>query len=373
MVLNINSDVLNEVSDEIGNRSAEELKLIQDDASLLLKKIALDYISVVNKHIKLIQKIENDALLLKQKRNAIGYSKNKKDPKVVEEYAKYKEEIQNYDLQNLGLEEFYEASMKFNEDILSVINEHDTKITIIIPDADGDPIVLDVPLVEMFKKDSGISVYTDITSKKTPALVGRLRYDVNQIKERFANAIRKDSIIGSLSLEGLNKTYNSIIFDNFNRFKPYIFWKRTDENQWHKMRLSGGKGDISEAYAYFFYTGGKKDPNTLFLDHLYNNIDYFVRQGLVNVDAVSGLYTSDISTKEYDYAVKSLDASLPGFTQMLRLATDILTGKTKTATELKNISLAKQYKDPINKKGQKGLRNKVRDACQEELKEFLTK
>ena len=366
MTLEINPQVIEDIINEIAGRSGEELKTLGDDAALLLKKIALDYIAVVQQYIQLIQKVEHDALLLKQYRDAIGYSKNRKNPEIVAKYTQYKSQIQNYDLQNLGLDGFYKASIKFNEDILSVINNHDTKITIIIPDADGDPIVLDVPLAEMFKEGSGISVYTDITSKKVPALAGRLRFNVKQIKERFAEAIRKDSIIGSQSLQGLNKTYSTAL-TTFDKYRPYVFWKRTDESQWHKMKLSGGKGDISEAYAYFFYTGGHENPNTLFLDHLYSNLDYFYREGLTKVDSVSGLYTSDISTTEYDYAVKSIDASLPGFSQMIKLAIDILNGKVKSATELQLISLKKQYKDPINQKGQKGLRNKVQNVVQEEL------
>jgi len=64
-------------------------------------------------------------------------------------------------------------------------------------------------------------------------------------------------------------------------------------------------------------------------------MDYFIREGVANVDSISGLYTSDVSTDEYDYAVKSLDASLPGFRQMITLATQILNNKIKTAEELK--------------------------------------
>ena len=96
-------------------------------------------------------------------------------------------------------------------------------------------------------------------------------------------------------------------------------------------------------------------------------MEYFIREGVEKVDNISGLYTSDVSTDEYDYAVKSLDASLPGFRQMITLATQILNNKIKTVEELKQMSLKKQYKDPVKMSGRKGLRNIVERAALEQV------
>lgn len=368
MVIDIKPEALNQISQEIGNRAADELKAIGDDSYLLLKQIALKYIKVVQKYINIINKIEKDALLLKQKRHAIGYNKDVKDVNIVKAYEDYKRELQVYDLTKLNLDNFYQASLIFNEEILSVINNKQTKIAIVFPNA-GMPVVLDIPLSEFFEKGSGISVYTDITSKKIPRLAARLKFDVQKIIEHFGDVLRKDSIIGSESLKGLNDTY-FVALHNFGKFNPYVIWKRDDEIQWHKIKPSGKKGDISEAYAYFFYTGGGVDANTLFKDSIYNNLDYFFRNGLAKVDSISGLYASDVATTEIDYAVKSFNASFPGFIQMFNLALDILNNKIKTATELRSIADNKKYKDSINKAGEKGLRNTITDVTAKEFSQF---
>lgn len=65
--INISDEALQQISEAVGDRSAEQLKALGDDGSLLLKKIALDYIKVVQKNLKQIQQIEYNAKLLKQK------------------------------------------------------------------------------------------------------------------------------------------------------------------------------------------------------------------------------------------------------------------------------------------------------------------
>lgn len=367
--INISDEALQQISEAVGDRSAEQLKALGDDGSLLLKKIALDYIKVVQKNLKQIQQIEQNAKLLKQKRQAIGYSKNKKDPSIVQAYQQYKQQIQYKELSQYQLDDFYQASMLFNNRILQVITGHQARLTVVIPDSGDGPIIMDIPIEEMFKGDTGIAIKSDIASGKVPRLSARLKFDVDKIKANLSNAIRKDSIIGAESLQGLNEAYD-VTLEDYRKWKPHVFWKITTEDIWYKLTVGGAEGDISEAYAYFFYTGGGQgqNPNTLFLGKVYNrNMDYFIREGVANVDNISGLYTSDVSTDEYDYAVKSLDASLPGFRQMITLATQILNNKIKTAEELKQMSLKKQYKDPVKMSGRKGLRNIVERAALEQV------
>ena len=96
-------------------------------------------------------------------------------------------------------------------------------------------------------------------------------------------------------LEALNETYNSALFDNFNEHKPYVFWKPLEASHWFKMKISGGAGDISEGYAYFYYKSNEKNFGFA-LRHLYDNLDIFFREGVASVSNLSGLYGGDIST-----------------------------------------------------------------------------
>lgn len=371
--INISQAALDEIAKEVGNRMTEQLKTIGDDGELLLKKVALNFIQQVQKNLMIIQEAEKNAFLLKQKRDSIGYSKNKKDQSVVKEYQKYKEQIKAKNLSDYTFDEFFIATMKFNDQILQIITGHEARIAIVIPDAEGNqpPFILDVPLSEMFVGDTGITVEADITSGKIPRLSGRLKFNIEQMKNHFSEALRQDTIIDSVPLKGLNEAYNIAVLD-YRKHKPLAFWTdpTKDKKTWLKITIKGAQGDISEAYAYFFYNG--EQEGDLFLGSIYNaNLHNFFTKGVANVDNVSGLYTSDVSTKQYDYAVKSADASLPGFRQMLDLATQILNGKVKTISQLKEISLKKQFTDYINRTGAKGLRNKVTKATQEELSKYF--
>ena len=173
----------------------------------------------------------------------------------------------------------------------------------------------------------------------------------------------------------LAETYNSALFNNYNRYSPYAFWKPTKEKQWYKINIVGGKGDIAEAYAYFYYNIRDNGENFHFaVQHLYDNLDTFFRQGVAKVDSISGLYTSDVITNSYGYAVKSLDASLSGYMQMFRLVRDILNGKINTIKQLTDKAdtiVNKKTEEQIQKGIQKGIRNKISRATNEELKEFL--
>lgn len=371
--ISISQATLDRITEEVGERTAEQLKNIGDDGELLLKKIALDFVQQIQKNLQKIQEAERNAFLLKQKRDSIGYSKNQKNQAIVKEYQKYKKEIQAKNLSEYTFDEFFVATMKFNDDILQTITGHEARIAIVIPSAGNDqpPFILDVPLSEMFEGDTGISVETDMASGKVPRLSGRLKFNIEQMKNHFSEALRQDTIIDSVPLKGLNEAYNVAILD-YRKHKPLAFWTDPEKTKktWLKITIKGAQGDISEAYAYFFYNG--EQEGDLFLGKLYNaNLHNFFTKGVANVDNISGLYTSDVSTQQYDYTVKSADASLPGFRQMLDLATKILNGKIKTVSQLKEISLKKQFTDYIHQTGAKGLRNKVTEATEEELKQYL--
>jgi len=176
-------------------------------------------------------------------------------------------------------------------------------------------------------------------------------------------------LISPLELKSLNDTYNSALFNNFNRFKPYVVWKPLNAEHWSKMKISGGAGDISEGYAYFYYKSQERDFNFR-SHHLYDNLDTFFRVGVGSVSNLSGLYGGDISTAQYEYAVKSLNASLPGYLQMIRIAQNIINNKIPKAETLKQKALKAKFKDPIHRQGEKGLRNFIEEVLEEEMKEF---
>lgn len=369
--IQISQETIDNIQNEIDNRTAQELKQIGDDAALLMKKVALDFIKQLQKNLKDIQRVESDAKKLKAYRDEFKrQGKSLKDKATLEAYQNFKNQIQAKMVSEYSFENFFKAAMLFNDSILQIITGHQIKITIVIPSAENNsPFITSIPLKEIFKNNSGIRVVGDMTSGKTPRLVGRLNYNIEKMKDHFGEALHQDTILESTSLGKLNEVYNIAILD-YRKWKPYAFWYIPPDGEWWKIKIGGAEGDISEAYAYFFYTGGSGGKtDNLFQGSKYRkNLDEFFREGVANVDNISGLYTSDIVTQEYDYAVKSLNASLPGFDQMIKLATDILKGEIQTRDQLKAISKQKQYK--TNKRGESirsGLRNVVSRSSKEEF------
>lgn len=368
--ITVSQQTLNEIAELVGDRTAEELKAIGDDGSLLMKKYALDFVNTIKQSRQEIVQLEQMALSLKNKRHSLQNAKNGvKSPAEVQSYIEAREKFKQQRLASDNLDKFYQASMLFNERILQIITGHKTRISIVVPSSDDAPVILDVPMEDLFEGNTGISIVTDMTSGKIPRLSGRIKIDIDKIKQNLSQAIRTDSIIGAQSLKGLNQAYE-VTQEDYRKWKPHVFWKVETENIWYKLTVGGAAGDLAEAYAYFFYTGGGEgnNPNTLFLGKIYNrNMDYFIREGVANVDNISGLYASDVTTNEYDYAVKSLNASLPGYTQMVTLANKILNNKIKNASQLKKVSLQKQYKDIVKMSGRKGLRNTITEAVASQI------
>lgn len=368
--ISINKEILQQISNEIGDRTAEELKEIGDNQSLFLKKIALDYLQVVEKNREKIKIIEDTEKKLKEKRHALNLNKNPKDRKLVQQYNEYKEQLKNSIQIDTVLDDFFKASLIFNESIVQILTGRKTRITIVIPVANEAPIIRDYSIEELLDQRSGVSIIQDITSGKIPRVAGRLQYDIEKMKNDFNIAIQKDTMINLEELDALNETYNSALFDNFNRYKPYVYWKPLSSEKWFKMKISGGAGDISEGYTYFYYKSN--ETNFEFATHhLYDNLDTFFRIGVASVSNLSGLYAGDISTSQYEYAVKSLQASLPGYIQMIRMAQKIINNKIKNVQDLKKIALKAQYKNPIQRTGEKGLRNVVTEALEEDLQKKL--
>lgn len=368
--ITINQEALNQISDKIGNRTVEQLKKIGDDQSLLLKKIALNFLNAVEKNLERIKAIEDTEKKLKQKRHDLNLNTPPKDENIVAEYIRYKDELKQKITIDTSLDNFFKECLIFNDSIVQIITGKKTRVTIVIPTANDAPIIRDYSIQQLLDEKSGVSIIQDVSSGKIPRVVGRLKFDTEKMKNDFNSAIRKDNMISVQELNALNITYNSALFDNYNKYKPYVVWKPLGAEHWFKMKISGGAGDISEGYAYFYYKGANENFNFA-KHHLYDNLDTFFRYGVGSVSNLSGLYGGDISTAEYEYAVKSLQASLPGYVQMIQLAKNIINNKIKNATDLKNLALKKQYKDPVNKQGQKGLRNFVTEILESELGQFF--
>lgn len=354
IAIQINKNVIQDFYQTIENKSLEELKKQGVQESVILKKIAADFLIVLQDALTSIKLIQQYSEILKSLRANLK-DEDLKNVKQTEQYQIHQNQLKEL-LNNSVLLTFLKETLRFNDRILQIITGHKQRISIVIPDAGGNPIIQDFTLDEILQGKSGVSIMASINSNQK--LAGRLNYDIDQIKQRLNQTLHRDNMISLSELSALNKTYTSALYDNYNKHNPYVFWKPLNAQKWLKMKVVGGAGDISEAYAYFYYKGADNHFN-FSINHLYDNLDTFFRIGVAQVSNVSGLYAADVSTKEYDYAIKSLKASLPGFTQMFILARDIMNNKVKDFKVLQKKAKQKQY----TKTGlEKGLRNKVEEV-----------
>lgn len=363
--MNIDGQTIQNIQNQINGRTAQELKQIGDNQNLLLKKYALDFFYVVQENLYKINDIEQQTLHMKEMRQSmrVQYGQQFKDYTLNDEYKKAKEKLSDELLTKLNLQQFFQASLIFNERILEIITGKPSIISVVLQQDKGPPIVAQYTIEELLSQNSGVKIYQDVTSQGQAT--GRLIYDIEQIKNHLAQTIHHDNIISGKSLIGLNVTYESAL-KTFHKFNPYVFWKPLKAQHWYKMKILGREGDINEAYAAFYYKGG----NT-FLQHLYNNLNYFYTQGVAKVDIISGLYSSDVQVADYNYAVKSFGASLPGFRQMIILSQRILNGKIKDVKQLQDIAYKKQWKGTGSDRIQRGLRNYIEEVLDDELPDQL--
>lgn len=285
------------------------------------------------------------------------------DEKLNAQYQETADYIRVHFIENQIFDKFFKESMIFNDKILELITGAPMTTVIVVDGADG-PEVREYSIQELLEVGSGVSFIVDYTSK-VYTLIGRIRVNANQLTKAASIISDKEQEEKNFNLINLNRAYTDARVDYLAN-KPWAFFKPDNGEIWFKIKIAGGLGDISEAYTSFFFL--KRPP---FKDPRWTNLTTYFEQGVVQVDAVSGLYTADVQDTENkrNYAIKAASASLPGYAQMIKLAEKILDATSGwDLAKLKQISYQKQYyTNKTDKDGQplrKGLRNKILQATE---------
>lgn len=369
----VSKQTISQIKEQINGRTEKQLGKVQDDYSLLLKKVALNFWTTYKKKYEVLKGYQQRAFNLQQKRHqlvqqAIAEGHTKKtakwnDIKSIQKYAEiYKNYQQSQDINiQYQLRDFLKASLEFNDKILQIIQGHPVLITIVIPQSQGPPIIKSLSLSALLRKNSGITLSQTITSG-SPRLSGTLNFNINKIKNKKDKAASLGLDKKSREYVSLYQSYGLAIKDFHNsKHNGYVYWKQNETDPWSRMKVVGKEGDLAQAYALFYYQSKIwKDVTPK-----WTGLAQFMEEGVSQVDNVSGLYTSDISGETYDFAVKSLNASLPGYIQMLGLARDILNGKYSSKELLKEKSESQQW--TIDEKSGEKIRKGLRNYMQKEI------
>lgn len=367
-----------EITDIIEKNIAEIASGNLNEGVKQLKEIALDFLKIYRINMPILQNIQTNLVRMQSLKQTI-LERAERPPQsqlLVQEYSKIKKQNQTRITQYDCITTLLTESFRFNDRILKVITGHDQRIAVVIPRAKSAPYVMDMSFEEAMAQNSGVRIVPEIRDGK---IVGRLRFNMKNMGDSLTKINQQDTTINTVSLNQLNEAYKESL-DIYQKFHPYVFWyippKR--KNGWSVMRVGGAKGDFAEAYANFFYMKYKQEES-IFPSKwtLYDrNLDYFLREGVANVDNVSGLMTADIVGRQIDYAVKSSKASLPGLTQMVNLALEIAQSSNFTPEQLREKSLRAQFRQEVDENGlvqkvHNGLRNTVMDEVSEAVAQGL--
>lgn len=366
--ITISQQELNNELKEINKLLANQLYEKGKQQNLIMKKAALKFLISAKENEKRIKEIEERAKILHNLRSSLGFKKGKApNEQILNKYNEEKEKIQIQKLQVGQFQNFFKEMMIFNESILSIL-EGKQLISIVVENSKKQPVILDITLEDFFKL--GGVIKEDISS--SGKITGRINLSVLQTHDNLQSALQGDKILDNNSFEKLQQTY-ILAKTDYQNHSPYAFWKINQQDKWHGIKIAGGLGDIAEAYSMFAHEYG---PSTEKFNNLYNNLDVFFREGVAQVDNISGLYTSDITTSNgYSLAVKAANASLPGFVQMIDLANKIIKNEVNTVEDLQKIT---NKKKGLNEQGLKenlsfGLRNKIYESTSKIPKKYSVK
>ena len=348
---------LQAMGQQVENELNKELADAVKEENLKLQLAAIEFLQKAVEVVNLINNYNNLQKLQAQRRKIM-----QNPPVSLEQESIYEQtaqEIRTNYIEKQVFDEFFKAVMIFNDKVLEIITGAPMTTVIVVDGADG-PEIREYTIQELLEADSGIKFITSYASKSN-VLIGRIQINTSQLSKAISTVSELDQAKSNFSLIGLNIAYADAKTDYLNHLPThYAFFKSPSEKVWSKIKITGGLGDISEAYTAFFFL--KKPP---FKDSRWANLATYFRQGVANVDAVSGLYAADIQDEENkrNYAIKAANASLPGYTQMIQLANNILDGsKQWNVAKLRQISEQKQYAIKNGEKIRKGLRNTIETA-----------
>jgi hypothetical protein len=329
---------------------------IQQD-NLQLKLIAAKFLKVALNTQEKIQKIENmmfnQQKIRKQIKKDLGITGRLLPQHETENYIKNREELQN-ELKNKEIENLYNAAFTFHEDINRILGQ-EVQTIIVLEDKEGNPLLFSLSKEEIFNNN----ILSFEETSKTARLTARFRTSAQQMKNAGISAIQRDDFNDDLNINNLNKSYKDIIY-RYDTYKQIVLWMYP-MGTWNKSKVSA-RGDIAEAYAMFFL---KKVQYNFQSNNSEENIHYFMTLGVANVDNVSGLLQGDVSNKQYEYAIKSANASYMSIIQMITLAQDIVNKNKYGLSDLQ------KKKDTLAQKKQK-IRNPITQITEEKIDKIFS-
>jgi hypothetical protein len=352
--IKINEKDIDKIIQDISEQEILQLNDNIDQDIIQLKKIAVKFLKVATEVQERVNRIETLMLhqkkLRKQIKAELGIVGRFLPKYETDTYRIHKEELQN-ELKSQEIERLYQAAFVFHDDINKILGQ-EVRTVIVLEDNEGNPLVFPLTKEEIFNN----SILSFEETSKTARLTARFRTNVQQMRNAGISAMQRDNFNDNLNIDNLNQSYKTILY-RYDTYKQLVLWLYPNNPKtWNKSKVSA-RGDIAEAYAMFFLKKAQYDFQS---NNLEENIHYFMTLGVANVDNVSGLLQGDITDGQFEYAIKSADASYMSILQMIKLAQDIVNKNKYSLVDLekKKAELAKQKQK---------IRNTISTALEEKV------
>lgn len=262
---------------------------------------------------------------------------------------------------NQKVKELYKKAEIFNSAIIKATKKgKELKTVVSILDKNNIPVLYEVDMQKFIEERMSFGY----SSGSIANLVANFNVSSIDIADKLSSLKRMDNDKDNTNL---NKTFQDVLERyKISKKKRYVMQKLNDG--WRKAKV-GSQGDLAEAYSFFYFTGKYN-----FNQEREQNVNTFIMEGVVKVDAISGLYQGDISEEElaYDYAIKKGNASFLQLGQVIKLSEKILTA----AKNKENIiSLIMKEYDEEKEKNKDIIRTEVSkvgsQVVSRELKRYL--
>ena len=367
--IQIDEKTINDIMQELNDVESKELENIMKSDVLKLRKIAANFLQTALEVQTEIKNIE--VLMYQQKKirkqimNELGVTGRFVKSYETEQYQLNREKIKE-ELEGDMVEKLYQAAFTFHEEINKILGQ-EVRTVILLPDESGNPLLFNLTKEQIF--DNKILTFEE--TSKSARLAARFRTNAEKMRSAGIKALEKNQVGNSnLNLNKLNKTYQDVMYryDNFDRFVLWLYPSKV----WNWMRVSA-RGDIAEAYAFFFLIESEYKFNHNDNKNKEHNIDDFMRNGVANVNNISGLLRGDIESADgsIQYAIKSLNASYMSISQMITLAKTIISSKKEfTVNDLRG------YKKSLQTRKQKvrnALKTSLTNQISSDIQEMINK
>jgi hypothetical protein len=352
--IQISSQTKNMMNDVTFEEVAQSLYEYRETKTLEMYKAALDFKNAYNDHKQAIELYEQRMIKVERYRSQIEPERLIVSNEILGGYIVAKRNIEEMKLSNAFFDEFFKQVLIFNARILELIYDKPVITSVFVEGDDGQPMLAEYSVEDLMAKNKGVRISAELN--RSHNLTGRIRISdynlLNAMRQAEKTSMRNLNSIAGLS--ELNATYREAQNEYGRHAKKMVYWKPTWSPYWYSMKVNI-TADFKEGYAAMFYNHLPEFNGR----HLYNNLHAYYTQGVASVDSISGLFAADVEGVNNLYAIKSANAALAGYKQMLLLADKILgvSQEPITIEELK--AMAKQRTK--NQDGTaKGLRNKVR-------------